>query len=106
VLVTEGSGFIGSHLAKSLLELGCDVRVADDLSRGAIENIEPFLSKIRFHKTNLTSLENCLSVTRDVNYVFHLASSVGGVQYVSAENVENLTPSVLMNMNMLEAASH
>jgi len=104
VLVTGGAGFIGSHLVGRLLELGCDVRVADNLSRGAIENIEPFLSKIKFHKTNLTNLENCLSVTKGVDYVFHLASSVGGVQYIKAVNVDNLTSSVLMNMNMLEAA--
>jgi len=104
VLVTGGAGFIGSHLAEKLLELGCDVRVADNLSRGTMENLEPFLSKIKFHKTNLTNLENCLSVTKGVEYVFHLASSVGGVQYIRAVNVENLTPSVLMNMNMLEAA--
>jgi len=104
VLVTGGAGFIGSHLAERLLELGCDVHVADNLSRGTIKNIEPFLGKIRFYKTDLTSIENCLSVTKDVDYVFHLASSVGGVQYIGSQNVDNLTPSVLMNMNMLEAA--
>jgi len=104
VLVTGGAGFIGSHLVEKLLELGCDVRVADNLSRGTIENIKPFLSKIKFHKTDLTNLENCLSVTEDIEHVFHLASSVGGVQYIRTENVDNLTPSVLMNVNMLEAA--
>jgi len=104
VLVTGGAGFIGSHLVERLLELSCDVSVADNLSRGTIENIKPFLGKIRFHKTDLTSIENCLSVTKDAGYVFHLASSVGGVQYIRTQNVDNLTPSVLMNMNMLEAA--
>jgi len=104
VLVTGGAGFIGSHLAERLLELGCNVSVADNLSRGTVQNIVPFLSRIRFYETDLTSMENCLSVTKDVDYVFHLASSVGGVQYIRAENVNNLMPSVLMNMNMLEAA--
>ena len=104
VLVTGGAGFIGSHLAERLLELGCNVSVADNLSRGTIENIKPFLNKIRFHKTDLTSIENCLSVTKDADYVFHLASSVGGIQYIGSQNVDNLTRSVLMNMNILEAA--
>jgi len=104
VLVTGGAGFIGSHLAERLLELGCNVSVADNLSRGTVQNIEPFLSKIRFYKTDLTSIENCFSVAKDVDYVFHLASSVGGIQYIRAQNVNNLIPSVLMNMNMLEAA--
>ncbi len=36
--------------------------------------------------------------------MFHLAASVGGIHYIQRENVGGLTPSVLMNQNMLEAA--
>jgi UDP-glucose 4-epimerase len=38
-LVTGGAGFIGSHLARSLLAEGADVDVVDDLSTGAVENV-------------------------------------------------------------------
>ena len=38
-LITGGAGFIGSHLAERLLELGHDVLVLDNLSTGSIENI-------------------------------------------------------------------
>jgi nucleoside-diphosphate-sugar epimerase len=49
-------------------------------------------------------MDDCLAVTKDVDFVFHLAASVGGIQYITEENVGGLTPSLLMNTNMLEAA--
>jgi UDP-glucose 4-epimerase len=41
VLITGGAGFIGSHLARRLAELGAAVRVIDDLSTGQAENLPP-----------------------------------------------------------------
>jgi hypothetical protein len=38
-LLTGGAGFIGSHLAERLLELGHEVQVLDNLSTGSIDNI-------------------------------------------------------------------
>jgi UDP-glucose 4-epimerase len=40
-LVTGGAGFIGSHLADSLLAAGHSVRVLDDFSTGKLENLDP-----------------------------------------------------------------
>lgn len=104
VLVTGGAGFIGSHLTEHLLELGCEVVVADDFSRGRIDNIRHVLDEVDLHPVDLTTQEGCIRATEDVEYVFHLAATVGGIQYISRENVGGLTPSVLMNQHMLEAA--
>ena len=38
--ITGGAGFIGSHLAEALLATGHQVTVLDNLSTGAMENIE------------------------------------------------------------------
>lgn len=104
VLVTGGAGFIGSCLVKRLLKRGSEVAVADDLSRGKKVNLDGVIDRIQFDIIDLTKLENCLDVTENIDYVFHLAASVGGIQYITKENVGGLTPSLLMNTNMLEAA--
>ncbi len=103
-LVTGGAGFIGSHLVKRLLDLGSEVYVTDNFCRGKEENIEPFSDRIHLYRVDLTRIENCLLATKGIDYVFHLAASVGGIHYIKKENVEGSTPSLLMNTNMLEAA--
>jgi len=104
VLVTGGAGFIGSNLAKNLLEQGSKVYIADNFSRGKMENIKSFLDKIHLHSLDLTKLKNCLLATNGIDYVFHLAASVGGIHFIKKENVAGSTPSLLLNTNILEAA--
>lgn len=103
VLVTGGAGFIGSHLVKKLLDLGAEVYVADNFSRGRKENLDPYLDQINLYYVDLTKVENCLLATEEVDYVFHLAASVGGIHYIMKEHVGGSTSSLLMNTNMLEA---
>jgi UDP-glucose 4-epimerase len=104
VLVTGGAGFIGSHLTEELLERDCDVVVADDFSRGSLSNIEHLEDEVELVPVDLTTAEGCQRATEGVDHVFHLAASVGGIHYIQRENVGGLTPSVLMNQHMLEAA--
>ena len=49
VLITGGAGFIGSHLAETLLNQGEEVYILDDLSTGSVANIEHLQSHERFH---------------------------------------------------------
>jgi GDP-D-mannose 3',5'-epimerase len=104
VLVTGGAGFIGSNLVRTLVEEGASVRVADNLSRGALAKLNGLRNRIKFVEVDLTDQENCVAACKDIHYVFHLAASVGGIQYIKKANVGGLTPSALMNINMLEAA--
>jgi nucleoside-diphosphate-sugar epimerase len=106
ILVTGGAGFIGSHLAERLLALGCDVSIADDFSRGSDANLSSFVNRITVHRVDLTQYPNCLRVTNDIDAIFHLASSVGGIHYLMKETVRGLTPNLQMTTNMLEAARH
>jgi UDP-glucose 4-epimerase len=79
VLITGGSGFIGSHLADAYLAAGDDVFVIDDLSTGSIENIRHLKEHPRFHYT-VDSVQNqpvLAELIDTCDVVFHLAAAVG-----------------------------
>lgn len=107
VVVTGGAGFIGSHLTEQLISEGATVSIADDFSRGSFQNIDHLLDEtaIDVRPVDLTTRSGCARAVKGADHVFHLAASVGGVHYIERENVAGLTPSVLMNQHMLEAAT-
>jgi len=74
--VTGGAGFIGSHLADRLIELGYDVTVLDDLSTGRAENIAHLEGHPRFRFVQGSILDRDLlkSLFEGVTYVFHEAA--------------------------------
>ena len=49
VLITGGAGFIGSHLADTLISQGDEVWVIDDLSTGSLDNIAHLRKHPHFH---------------------------------------------------------
>ncbi len=79
ILITGGSGFIGSHLAEHLLAQGEEVWAVDDLSTGAIENLETVRNHPNFHYETLNIINgNALPELVDrCDVIFHLAAAVG-----------------------------
>ena len=78
-LITGGAGFVGSHLAEALLAQGDEVFVLDNLSTGAIDNIEHLKWDHRFHYT-IDSVMNepvTAELVDRVDVVFHLAAAAG-----------------------------
>ena len=51
VLITGGAGFVGSHLAETLLARGDEVHALDNLSTGSIDNISHLKSHPKFRYT-------------------------------------------------------
>ena len=79
-LITGGAGFIGSHLAESLLRRdGHAVHLLDDLSTGSIDNIRPFRDNPRLSYTvdSAASLATVAELVDEADIVFHLAAAVG-----------------------------
>ncbi|RKX42757.1 MAG: NAD-dependent dehydratase [Thermotogae bacterium] len=93
ILVTGAGGFIGSHLARKLCTQGNFVRVVDIKWDGYIE--EPYYSEKL--TLDLRVYENCLRVTKDIDWVFNLAANMGGIGFITQVGAEVMYDNVLIN---------
>ena len=73
-LVTGIAGFIGSALARTLLDSGEQVAGIDNFSTGKRENVADILSRIQFHEADLSDLPAVRKACAGVDYVFHEAA--------------------------------
>ncbi len=80
-LVTGGAGFIGSHIAETLLEQGASVRVLDNFSTGKRENLEVLsaqfgVSRLEIIEGDIRNAARVGEAVRGVDVVFHEAAFV------------------------------
>lgn len=73
VLVTGGSGFLGSALVKFLLEKKKKVVIFDNNFRGSFKNIKSFKKRIKFIKGDIRNFNSIKKALEDVREVYHLA---------------------------------
>lgn len=78
-LITGGAGFIGSHLAEELLELGYEVYVIDNLWTGKLANLAKAQTSEKFHLVVDTVLNESVmnELIFKADHVYHLAAAVG-----------------------------
>src|SRR5215470_3601871 len=78
-LITGGAGFIGSHLAERLIAEDHQVMVIDDLSTGAIRNIQHLKGKPGFDYVieSIFSRSLLAELIDDCDTVFHMGAAVG-----------------------------
>lgn len=79
VMVTGGLGFIGSNLARRLVELGADVLVVDSLlpnTGGNCANLRDVENKLRIQIVDLRNAEKINSLLPGHSVVFNLAGTV------------------------------
>jgi nucleoside-diphosphate-sugar epimerase len=84
ILVTGGSGFIGSALVKALVRDGHDVRVLDDNSRGAPRRLKDIKGNIEFIAGDIRDPATVARAVRGVDEVHHLAFVNGTEFFYSA----------------------
>ena len=75
-LVTGGAGFIGSHIVRTLLEQGQEVKVLDNFSTGKRENIADFEKQIELIEGDLCDASKVNEAVRGVDIIFHEAAFV------------------------------
>jgi UDP-glucuronate decarboxylase len=100
ILITGGAGFIGSHLAKRLLDSGHTVICLDNFFTGRIENVE----QLREYK-NFTLVRHDVTepFEADVDQIYNLACPASPVHY-QFDPIKTIKTSFLGAMNMLGLA--
>ena len=104
VLITGGTGFIGSHVVEQLVKRGAQVSVLDNMRNGKIKNIEYLKDKVRFIKGNCISLKDVQGACEGQEIVMNLAAHVGGIEYNRMHQATMMRDNMLIAATVLEAA--
>ena len=105
-LVTGGAGFIGSHVADSLIGSGHQVTALDNVSTGSRDNVAHLLDNPAFSLVEGTIMDAALveRLAADHDVVIHLAAAVG-VKLIVERPLESLLTNIRGTENVLEAAA-
>lgn len=104
VLITGGAGFIGYHLASSLIADGHLVTIADDFFRGKKDRSIKTLAKnrnLRIIQTDLTEQSSWKKIGGGYDYIYHLAS-INGTKLFYQIPHEVLRIGIKTTLNVLE----
>ena len=106
ILVTGGSGFIGSYLCKNLLEQGHEVVSLDDFSTGKQENLVELESTNGFKsiKGSILDKEVIKDLISKVDVCFHFAAAVG-VQKILDDPIGSLKTNLHGSENVIQACA-
>ena len=103
ILVTGGTGMIGSHLVELLLEKNANVRIVAHKREIPPELEDMGLDVVSGDLTEKKFVEESV---KDMDYVFHLAAYTGGLGRTSTHPASTLTPNLIMDGNILECAKN
>ncbi len=99
VLVTGGTGFVGSHFVRELLDRGAHVRVPLHERDLVFKD-----ARIETLSADLTRLDDCRASSRDVEYVFHCAGAVAAAAMITSNPMSAITTNLTLTALMMQAA--
>jgi UDP-glucose 4-epimerase len=105
ILITGGAGFIGSHLADSLLAADHEVIVLDNLSTGNIKNLHEASKneKFSFLRGDILNRDIVQEALSNVDYCFHYAAAVG-VDLILKDPIGSIKTNVQGCENVMQSA--
>lgn len=101
VLVAGGTGFIGANIVRRLLVEGCRVRSTVHQRSPPIVD-----ERIEYVPADLTVMDDCRRVVDGIDYVFMCAANTSGAAVMTSNPLAHVTPNVVMNAQLMEAAYH
>jgi GDP-L-fucose synthase len=97
VVITGGTGMIGREIVQILCDVGAHVKIVS-------------LDKINVHEKvdhvfgDLTDLNVCMDVTKNMDFVFHVAGIKGSIDVTKSKPASFFVPLLMFNTNVLEAS--
>ena len=80
IVITGGSGFVGSYLCERLINDGHEIIVVDNLLTGSTENINHLMQNENFSFIE-HDVQNHIEIENKVDYVLHFASAASPKAY-------------------------
>ncbi len=102
-LITGGAGFIGSSIARRLVNDGYYVRILDNFATGARSNLEDIWDKIDLVEGDIRDFWTVINATQGIDYVLHQAA-LPSVQRSIVNPLTTTEVNVNGTLNILEAA--
>jgi len=102
-IITGGAGFIGSNIAKSLVERGDTVKVIDNLTTGYKKNLDEIIDKIEFIQNDIRDLDMLQKEFAGFDYVLHQAA-LASVPWSVADPIMTNQNNIDGTLNVLVAA--
>ena len=99
VLVTGGSGFIGTHIVQELLERGAKVRVTIHQRPMNIKD-----ERIDTIYADLYKIEDCLEAVKGVDYVCHAGGGAIGAAVTAGNPMSAIAANMITTIQTLQAA--
>lgn len=99
VLVTGATGLIGSNLLARLLAEGAEVRATLHARQPVVAD-----DRIEYVRCDLTRPEDCRRAVAGIQHVYHCAAITSGAAAIASSPMIHVTPNILINTLMLEAA--
>ena len=100
ILVTGGSGFLGSNISNYLIKKGYNVTVFDNNSRGDLKRIKNN-KKIKFVKGDIRKKKDIKKSLKKIDTIVHLAY-INGTKYFYEKPAEILNVGIKGIFNLLE----
>lgn len=103
---------IGSNLVKRLVALGHEVKVIDNLWRGKLEYLHTEQGKPvidlekNFFNRDLSQPGMCDDLLNDVDFIYHMADVVAGIEYVFNNQGSIFRQNILINSNVIASVKH
>ena len=105
VLVTGGTGFVGSHLTELLIKKGARVSIIGMEAPNRVRNLNLTVSDVNYHRIDASKLSGRLvRFFQGHDIIFHLAARVAGIGYNSTHPATMLHDNLALTLTALEAA--